>query len=105
MIQLQPSIPIITPKGKALAFLVNDCGDERDLEWTCWLDSNGECWTFRNRDIRAQKNVTQGREYISPFYDPDDVKLPCKHQLDMNYDGNWFCKKCNYVDVQKKNKN
>jgi hypothetical protein len=28
--------------------------------------------------VRAQKNITQGREYISPFYNADDVALPEK---------------------------
>jgi len=39
----------------------------------CFLDNSGECWTWSNTDIRAQKNVTAGRIHISPFYDPQDV--------------------------------
>lgn len=75
ILQLQPPIPITTPKGKALAHFLIDDGPESDLKWVCFLDDNGECWTFSNRDIRAQKNITQGRDYISPFYDPDDVRI------------------------------
>lgn len=41
----------------------------------CFLDKNGECWTFQNPEIRAQKNITQGRPHIAPFYDPEDVAL------------------------------
>lgn len=75
VLQLNPPIPLVTSKGKALAHFLIDEGPESDLKWVCFLDKNGECWTFSNKDIRAQKNITEGREYISPFYDPKDVKI------------------------------
>ncbi len=75
IIQLSPCIPVITPKGKALAHFLIDEGAEHDLKWVCLQDDTGECWTFANPMIRAQKNITQGREYISPFYNADDVTL------------------------------
>jgi len=71
--QLNPAIPVITPKGKALAVILIDYGSEYDLRWTCFQDDTGECWTFANHQVRAQQNITHGREHISPFYDPDDV--------------------------------
>lgn len=74
--QLNVPFPLVTPKGKGLAYYLIDYGPEHDLFWIVFLDSNGECWTFKNPDIRAQRNITQGREYISPFYDPDDYCLP-----------------------------
>lgn len=73
--QLNPAIPVICPKGKGLAHFVIDYGIESHLYWTVFLDNSGECWTFANPDIRAQKNITAGREHISPFYDPKDVAL------------------------------
>ena len=73
ILQLNPPIPVITPKGWALAHMVIDNGIEHDLHWVCFQNRHGECWTWKNQDIRAQKNITQGREYISPFYNPDDV--------------------------------
>lgn len=76
ILQLNPPLPVWTPRGPALAHLIIDDGPESDLKWTCFQDNTGECWTWSNRMIRAQKNITQGRDYISPFYDPDDVKLP-----------------------------
>jgi hypothetical protein len=76
ILQLNPPIPIATPKGKGLAHFLIDDGIEHHLKWVCFLDSNGECWTYTNPEIRAQKNITHGREHISPFYDPKDVKLP-----------------------------
>ena|SRR5436190_1652235 len=76
--QLHTPIPIITTKGKALAHFLIDEGAESNLKWVCFLDKNGECWTFQNPDIRARKNITEGRENISPFYDPDDVAFITK---------------------------
>lgn len=77
MITPLPSpLPLITPKGKGLAYYLIDYGLDHELHWVVFLDSNCECWTFKNREIRIQKNITQGRTYISPFYDPDSVKLP-----------------------------
>ena len=76
IIQLNPCLPVITPKGTAIAHFVIDRGMEHDLEWVCFIDGTGESWTYGNPEIRACKNITQGRDYISPFYDPDNAKLP-----------------------------
>ena len=59
--QLNPPIPLQTPKGPGLAHFVIDYGPEFDLHWTVFLQENGECWTFGNSRIRAAKNVTLGR--------------------------------------------
>jgi len=67
ILQLSPSIPIITTRGKALAHFIIDNGVENDLQWIAFMDDSGECWTFKNPEIRAQKNITAGREYISPI--------------------------------------
>jgi len=58
--QLNPPLPLITPKGRALAHILIDYGAEFDLLWVCFQE-DGECWTWRNQDIRADKNVTFGR--------------------------------------------
>ena len=63
ILQLNPTIPVITPKGRAQAVFVIDYGPEHDLIWVCFLDANGECWSYRNADIRAEKNITMGRKY------------------------------------------
>lgn len=76
ILELENPIPVITPKGKASVKFLIDRGVENDLEWVCVQDDTCECWSWRNPDIRFQKNITQGREYVSPFYDPEDVKLP-----------------------------
>ena len=59
--QLNPPLPLITPKGKAWAHIVIDYGREHDLLWVCFQDETGECWTWGNRDVRIQENITMGR--------------------------------------------
>lgn len=61
ILQLNPAIPLDTPKGKALAHFMLDYGIEHNLQWVCFIDDTGECWTFKNTEIRAQKNITWGR--------------------------------------------
>jgi hypothetical protein len=58
ILQLDPTIPVDTPKGKGQAAFLIDYGPEQDLFWVTFLDANRECWTFKNRDIRAQINLT-----------------------------------------------
>jgi hypothetical protein len=60
LLQLNPPIPVVTPKGKALAQVLIDYGPEHDLMWTVFQD-NGECWTWNNKEIRAETNQTFGR--------------------------------------------
>lgn len=61
IMQFNPPIPIKTPKGEALAHVLIDYGIEHDLNWVCFIDETSECWTFRNKDIRACNNITYGR--------------------------------------------
>jgi hypothetical protein len=61
IIQLNPPIPLTTPKGSAWAHALIDYGVESHLYWVCFIDSSGECRTFSNPEIRAQKNITIGR--------------------------------------------
>ena len=59
--RIDPPLPLDTPKGKALAHFIIDYGFEQDLYWVCFQEETGECWTWNNKDIRAQKNITVGR--------------------------------------------
>lgn len=61
ILQLNPPIPVETPKGSGMAHLVIDYGIEHNLFWVVFIDATGECWTYINPEIRAQKNVTLGR--------------------------------------------
>jgi hypothetical protein len=64
--RIEPSIPVSTPKGKAVAIAWLDYGMEHDLMWLCIQDETGECWTWENAEIRARVNFTLGRKNISP---------------------------------------
>jgi hypothetical protein len=61
MLRLDPPLPVQTPRGLGLAHVLIDYGAEHDLVWVVFQD-DGECWSWRNQDIRAQANVTMGRK-------------------------------------------
>lgn len=75
ILQLNPAIPVTTPKGPGLAHFMIDYGIESHIYWVVFLDKNGECWTYANPEIRAHKNITQGRDHVFPFYKPEDVSI------------------------------
>jgi len=61
LLQLNPPIPLDTPRGSALAHVLIDYGTEHNLMWVCFGDDDGECWTWPNSKVRAQSNITMGR--------------------------------------------
>ena len=63
--QLNPPIPLMTPKGRAMAHFIIDYGIENDLMWVCFQDDTGESWTWENAQIRARMNQTIGRTKMS----------------------------------------
>jgi len=63
-IQLEPTLPVITPKGKGYAIIMIDYGQEHDLLWTCVIDDTGEIWTYKNPEIRVQNNITFKRNVL-----------------------------------------
>lgn len=65
--RLSPPIWVETPLGEAEAEFLLDRGPEHHLQWICWILATGECWTFRNPEIRRTTNLTMGRDKISPF--------------------------------------
>ena len=72
MLQLNPPIPMNTPKGEGFAHILIDYGPESDLYWTVLITETGEIWTYANKFVRASKNITLGR--VNPA-------LPGKPQL------------------------
>ena len=61
MLQLDPPLPMTTPKGEGYAHVLIDYGPESDLYWTVLITATGEIWTYANRHVRAVKNITLGR--------------------------------------------
>ena len=66
ILQLDPMIPMMTPKGKGFAFLVLDYSQEHHLLFTVALTS-GEIWTFPSTDLRFQNNFSLERNAVLPF--------------------------------------
>lgn len=66
MLQLNPPLPMLTPKGEGFAHVLIDYGPESDLYWTVFITDTGEVWTFSNREVRAAKNITLGRTHVEP---------------------------------------
>jgi hypothetical protein len=64
MLQLNPPLPMLTPKGEGFAQFLIDYGPESDLYWTVFITATGEIWTFSNREVRASKNITLGRTHV-----------------------------------------
>jgi hypothetical protein len=61
ILQLNPAIPVETPKGKGMAIGWIDYCSEDDLYWIVFQNETRECWVFANKLIRAQQNLTLGR--------------------------------------------
>lgn len=59
--QLNPSIPMETPKGRGLAIAVIDYGLEHSLLWVVAIDATREVWCVPNADVRLQRNWSAGR--------------------------------------------
>lgn len=61
MTRIDPPLPLDTPKGPAMAHFLIDYGPEHHLLWVCFQDDSGECWTWSNKDVRLQENISMGR--------------------------------------------
>lgn len=59
--QLNPSIPMDTPKGRGFAIAVIDYGIEHSLLWVVAIDKTREIWCVPNADVRMQVNWSAGR--------------------------------------------
>lgn len=66
ILQLNPPIPLFTPRGTGLAHFLIDNGPEYHLQWVIALDNGGACWTMQNPEIRFQINPTMGRTKEMP---------------------------------------
>lgn len=98
MIQLNPPLPVTTPKGKGIAHFVTDYSIEHHLYWTVFLD-NGEIWTFSNTEVRADSNETWGRKENAKNKLDKDLLCPRTDKWITWYTPEYnadFCTCCNY---------
>jgi hypothetical protein len=68
LVQLNPPLPLETPKGSGWAHFVIDYGPESTLLWVVFMDADGACWTVPNFEVRMSYNWTIGRRK------PDDAE-------------------------------
>ena len=61
ILQIDPPLPLETPKGKGLAHFLIDYGVEYHLMWVVFMDESRECWTVPNPEVRIQSNWSLGR--------------------------------------------
>lgn len=66
--QLNPQIPLSTPKGKGQAIAVIDYSEEHHLMWVVIQDATGEIWTWANPEVRGIPNPSMGR--LAPAQPP-----------------------------------
>ena len=74
--QLDPPLPMETPKGSAMAHFLIDYGPETHLMWVCFLDENGQCWTVPNPEVRMQSNWSLQRRYRKPPTNVQTLNTP-----------------------------
>lgn len=67
ILQLNPTIPMTTPKGDGFAVALIDYGEDHDLKWVVIQTQTGEIWTWNNDKVRGVKNITADRLTISPI--------------------------------------
>lgn len=72
MIQLNPMVPFwhVASKQPCYAFLVTDYSQEHDLCFTC-LMQDGVIYCARAAELRAQENISLGRQKSAVNAKPD----------------------------------
>jgi hypothetical protein len=71
ILQLNPTLPLTTPKGEGYAVALIDYGEDHDLKWVVIQNKTGEIWTWNNSEVRGIKNITNGRINISEIKHED----------------------------------
>lgn len=65
ILQLDPPLPMETPKGAGLAHFMIDYGPEHHLLWVVFMDADGTCWSISNLEVRMSENWTMGRRSVA----------------------------------------
>jgi len=61
LLQLHPMVPMQTPLGSGLCFMVADYSEEADSLWVVADDKTGQIWWWPNSQVRFCKNISMGR--------------------------------------------
>jgi hypothetical protein len=104
-LQLDPSIPVTTPKGAGQALFVTDYSPEHHLYFTVAIDETGEIWTYDNTKIKMQKNITLGRtlneEKIDKGKEEGGNSMHYCNNCEMKTPHTFFCISGKKNDIQK----
>jgi hypothetical protein len=85
LLQLNPTIPMDTPKGQADAHFLIDYGSEAQLLFVVFVRETGECWTFPGPQIRLEKNITGGIRVDESYHYKKQLLLVKQAELKLNY--------------------
>lgn len=61
MLQLDPQVPVVSPKGNGQAIGWLDYSQEHHMIWIVAQDATGEVWLWSNSQIKLRDNPTTGR--------------------------------------------
>lgn len=61
ILQLEPMLPVDTPKGPGFAFALIDYGQEFDTLYKVMITATREVWDVPQPQIRAVRNISMGR--------------------------------------------
>ena len=65
ILQLNPPLPMVCPKGSGWAHFLLCESIEHNAIWVIFLDDTNEIWFYENPHVRADKNITLGRDKFS----------------------------------------
>jgi hypothetical protein len=65
IIQLRPTIRMITPLGEAIAYFIQESGSE--IYFGVFQVATGENWWFANDKVRLFPCITEGQPFTSPI--------------------------------------
>ncbi len=63
--QLNPTIRVMTPLGEALAFFIQESGQE--IYYGVFQVKTGEQWWFENDKVRLYPCLSEGQATVSPI--------------------------------------
>ena len=61
ILQLNPQIPVLCPKGEGYAIALIDYSQDHDILFVIVINETGEIWTYKSNEVRAVKNISMGR--------------------------------------------
>lgn len=78
--QLPSTFHVITPLGEAICYFAHE-GDGDEIYWGVFQTATGECWWWKNNEIRLRSSISEGRSSTSPItITPEIAKKLAPHK-------------------------